>query len=624
VRTGLALAGFSVSLDGMTDSLQQGAIDSPPEFSADKAHGTAARFDRHRHDDGRITQDDAPWPMRAWIMALISACVGLLLFLTVEHGDTWVAERTAMTFAVFLTISTVSFVLGVERRRWTWALSFSLFWGVIAALVFWQTLSAADGRGPFAWPFVSVVLAILIATPFFQTRRDVALGRRQWKLWELPYGRLHDHAWLDAVIGAAALLFTLIAFLLVLMIGGMFSMIGIKFISKLMNEGWFVMGLAGGAFGGAVGLLRERDRLVAVMQRLVMAVLSVLAPVLAAAVVLFLLSMLGTGLSTLWSRGFSASYLLLGVAAAAVLLANAVIGNAQEDVAPNRVLRLAAGALAVVVLPLAALSMIGIALRVGQYGWTPDRLWGALAVAVALGYGVAGLWSVLRGREDFADLLRLYQQKLAVGVMIIAFVLATPLVDFGAISARNQVARLQSGAVTAKAFDWGALAFDFGPSGREALKQLSRSDNKQWADLATGALKGKSRWASQMAAEVVTAAPFEERVRVLPQGAVLSPDARGKVDEIPLCRNAHGCLVYVLGPKHIAVLTQSEAGQRIHQQELVQNAKGDWGSPEWAVWQDGDHQWPDLKTADVEMLTVQRQQLQIGGEKQPILEQELR
>jgi hypothetical protein len=305
-------------------------------------------------------------------------------------------------------------------------------------------------------------------------------------------------------------------------------------------------------------------------------------------------------------------------------LANAVIGNAQEDVAPNRVLRLAAAALAVVVLPLAALSMIGIALRVGQYGWTPDRLWGALAVAVALAYGVAGLWSVLRGREDFADLLRLYQQKLAVGVMIIAFVLATPLFDFGAISARNQVARLQSGAVTAKAFDWGALAFDFGPSGREALKQLSRSDNKQWADLAAGALKGKSRWASQMAAEVVTAAPFEERVRVLPQGAVLSPDARGKVDEIPLCRNAHGCLVYVLGPKHIAVLTQSEASQRIHQQELVQNAKGDWGSPEWAVWQDGDHQWPDLKTADVEMLTVQRQQLQIGGEKQPILEQELR
>lgn len=602
----------------MTDSTEQGAIDSPPKSFADTASGAAAHFDTHGR--GRITDDDAPWPMRAWILAALSACAGVLLYLALEHGEDWLGERLAMSFGAFLTVATVSFVLGVERRRWTWALTFSLFWGVVAALVFWQTIAAMDGSGPFAWPFASAVLAILIATPFFQTRRDVAVDRTHWKLWQLPYGRLHDHAWLDAVIGAAALVFTLIAFLLVLMIGGMFSMIGIKFISKLMNEGWFVMALAGGAFGGAVGLLRERDRLVAVMQRLVMAVLSVLAPVLAAAVVLFLLSMLGTGLETLWSRGFSASYLLLGVAAAAVLLANAVIGNAEEDVSPHRVMRLAAAALVVVVLPLAILSMIGLSLRVGQYGWTPDRLWGALAAAVALAYGAAGAWSVLRGVNNFADILKDYQQKLAVIVMVIAFVLATPLVDFGAISARNQVARLTSGAVTAKAFDWGALAFDFGPSGREALTQLSRSENKQWAEAAAGALKAKSRWASESAAAAVVAPPFEQRVRVLPQGAVVTPDAQKRVDEMAMCRNEQGCLLYVLGPKHLAVLTQNGAGQRIYQQELVQNDKGDWGSPDWADMQEKVDQWPDLKTAAVVMEKAERQQLRIGDRVQPILE----
>src|SRR3546814_16845593 len=89
--------------------------------------------------------------------------------------------------------------------------------------------------------------------------------------------------------------------------------------------------LAGAAFGGSVGLLRERDRLVSTLQRLVMIVLAVLAPVLAAALLLFLLSLLGTGLQKLWDAGFSTAGRMLGVAAFAVLLANAVIGNGRSE-----------------------------------------------------------------------------------------------------------------------------------------------------------------------------------------------------------------------------------------------------------------------------------------------------
>src|SRR3546814_8481082 len=103
--------------------------------------------------------------------------------------------------------------------------------------------------------------------------------------------------------------------------------------------------LAGAAFGGAVGLLRGRDRLVATLQRLVMIVLAVLAPVLAAALVIFLLSLLGTGLQKLWAAGFSTAGLMLGVAAFAVLLANAVIGNGADDRSANRVLHAAAAEL---------------------------------------------------------------------------------------------------------------------------------------------------------------------------------------------------------------------------------------------------------------------------------------
>src|SRR3546814_18562807 len=59
--------------------------------------------------------------------------------------------------------------------------------------------------------------------------------------------------------------------------------------------------------------------------------------------------------------------------------------------------------------------------------------------------------------------------------MLLAAFRALPVLDLGTISTRDQLARLEGGAVAAEKFDWAALAFDFGPSGRKALAELARS-----------------------------------------------------------------------------------------------------------------------------------------------------
>src|SRR3546814_7543357 len=74
-------------------------------------------------------------------------------------------------------------------------------------------------------------------------------------------------------------------------------------------------------------------------------------------------------------------------------------------------------------------------------------MWGAIAVGVALAYGLAGLWAVATKRRTFDDRLRPLQQRLAIGLMLLAAFLALPVLDFGAISTRDQLARLESGAV---------------------------------------------------------------------------------------------------------------------------------------------------------------------------------
>ncbi len=525
------------------------------DASASPSAAESSGAPSHRLDDG-----DPPWPLRPWIMAAIGAVAGLIFHWVVDWRYDAVRAPGRDAAAAFVAVATVVFLLGVERRRWHWAAGFALGWGAIIGLIAWASGGYNVGGSPFEWPFWSGILAVLVATPLFQTRRDVAPDWRFWKLWQMPYERLHSHAWTDAVIGAAGLAFVGISFLLTVLIGQMFKLIGINLIFDLLNDEWFGWMLAGAAFGGAVGLLRERDRLVATLQRLVMIVLAVLAPVLAVALGLFLLSLIGTGLAPLWESGFSTAALMMAAAAFAVLLANAVIGNGREDRSGNRVLHGAAAVLAVAVLPLAVIAFYSMHLRVIQYGWTPERIWGVIAAMIALGYGAVGLWAAVKGRRDFDDVLRPLQQRLAIGLTLIALFLALPIMDFGAISTRDQLARLKAGTVKAEKFDWAAMAFDFGPSGRKALAELAKSPDKARASLAGWALKAKDRWDLVGYNETVNprdaafgAKAIAEKVRVLPAGRPLPPEVYTLLDTRSFCGTAP-CIAQWIGPERIAVV----------------------------------------------------------------------
>ena len=515
----------------------------------------------------RIDDIDPPWPARPAIMAGVCALAGVIFHNLVERDN-------AEALAAFVAVATIAFVLTAEQRRLHWAMLFAAGWGAVIALIVENNRGYSVNGSPFEWPFWSGLLAVAVAAPLFQGWRDEAVSARDWRLTRLSYARLHLHGWTDAVIGAAAGAFVGIAFALAFLIAGLFDLIGIRAISELLREGWFAWGLAGAAFGGAVGLLRERDRLVGNLQRLVTVVLSVLAPVLAVALALFLVSLLGTGFTRLWASGFSTAGLMLGASAFAVLLANAVIGNGVEDRATNPLLRWAAPVLAAIVLPLAAIAFYAMHLRVLQYGWTPERLWGFVAVVIALAYGLAGLWAVVRGRRDFDDELRPLQLKLAIGLMLLATFLALPIMDFGAISTRDQLARLESGQVKPEKFDWAAMAFDFGPEGREALKRLARSANKDFADPAQVALASDDRWAlgygNEQAPQVMR--PIEKMVRVLPADRPLTKEMYERLRDNGMCRRST-CIVRWQSDTKVAIIGRFRADAAIEVQWLELDAK---------------------------------------------------
>jgi len=553
----------------------------------------------------RFDVEDRDWPLRPWIMAGIGALGGLIIHLLTDRGGNYTAPFPIWKQAAtcFTGIAVLSFLLTVELRRWTWAIAFALGWGVVIALIGWFTARYNFIGDIFEFPFWAGLLAVLIAAPLFQTIRDEGA-------WSFPYARLHRHAWTDAVIGAASLFFTGITFMLSWLIASLFDVIGIDAIKDLLQDEWFGWMLAGFAFGAALGMLRERDALLATLQKLVMVILSVLAPVLAVALAAFLLSLPFTGLGGLWESDIPATPMLLLSGAGAILLVNAVIGDGRDEKSANAWLGRAALLLVICVLPLAVLAALSMGQRIGQYGWTPERIWGVVAVGIAIAYGLAAWWAVYKGRSEFDEPLRPLQTKLAIGLCGLALFLALPMLDFGAISARSQLARLHSGQVTAEQFDWRAMAFDFGPEGRKRLKSIADKGQPNERKLAGQALKADNRYDVEVVEQVKTEQELDRYLRKIPSDLQLPTDLRIVVANANFCRERQ-CLLVQLAPDRMALVGRHYDKGPVERIELaLKDGKWELGplrnepKPEFQ---------PNLATAPVEIRTIERRQLFVDG-----------
>lgn len=481
--------------------------------------------------------DRPEWPVRPWIYGAIAATGGVLISLLTDHqyGDPMAIWKQIA--ATFVAVATIGLVVTLERQRWTWAVAFALSCGAMMALVGWFTASYNEDGTIFEFPYLSGLFAALVAAPFFQASRDAGRFNRS-------FADLHGYAWSDAVIGAAAIAFTGLVFGLAYMVSALFDAIGIDLLKDLLNNEQFDWALAGFAFGGGSGLLRESDKMLQTLLRLVILILGVLAPAMAVLLGLFLLALPITGFANLWDAGLPETPLMLVSAAWAVLLTNAIIGTGDEDRHPRRFFIWSGMALSFMTLPLALISAVSLGMRINQYGWTPSRIWGVIAVGFAIAYGLAATWSLLKGRMGFDGLLRDLQVKIAMALVGAGLFLALPIVDFGAISARSQLARLDAGKVSADEFDWRAMAFDFGPTGRKRLEAIVNGNDKVRADFAEAALNADNRWdVDEAQTQLATEQALDDRIIMRSEGVELTPELRSLIAAESACQGERCALI---------------------------------------------------------------------------------
>lgn len=476
------------------------------------------------------------WQLRRWVLAAMGALIGLAIHHILTPGDTdrWTEDATRVALATFLGVSSIAFAFVVEHGRIAGSAIFAVIAGlVVASVLYWS----GDFTSWEPWRLISALLTIAIAAPLFQGWRDGGSRR-----WHIPYVETHNRAWTNVCLWFAAWAFVGITFALAWLLATLFNLIGIDVLEDMLKKNWFAMMLAGTAFGGAVGLLRDRERIVALIRRVVMMILAVLVPVLAAGLVLFLLALPFTGLDALWETTKSTTPILLSCIIGALILANAVIGDRPEDEAKLRVMRWSAMALGVTILPLGVIAAISTGLRIGQYGLTPERLWAVTFTAIACAYGLAYLVSVARGRtQGWTVFVRPANMRLGIGLCALAFLLSTPLISFGSISTRNQLARLDSGRVSADAFDFAALRFDFGPAGMKALRALEKEGST--AEIRTAAVDALKSDNPYSLRETQRQTEAQNNIVLFPRDTPLPDDLRKRLTEYDACGSNNPCNV---------------------------------------------------------------------------------
>lgn len=497
-----------------------------------------------------MTEDDAPaqeqrlddWPLRPWLLAALLGVAALLAHLVSDGAET---EAWRLALAAALAFGPLALAFTLDVGRWKAPAVFSALVALIMAGIAWRAAHAGERHGDEQFWVAAGILSIALAVPLFQA----GFHRLRWKT---AYKTTHFHVWTDAISGAGALAFVGLAWALLFLLAELFATIRIAALRDLISEDWFGWTFSGAAFGAALGVLRNQLRIIGTLQNVVLVVLSILAVPLAAALVVFLLAVAVSGMNVLWEATRSATPLLLAIAVGCFILANAVVRDEDAQASTSSLLRLAGFVLALGILPLTGMAAVSMGTRIAQHGLSPERLWALVAIAVALAYGLAYFVAALRGRRaGWRELLRRANLHLAVVTCAIAFLLALPVFDFGTVAARNQVARLERGAVSADEFDYAALRWEFGDAGRRALARLASSKDPEVAKLAAAMQAQKVRPYGPVTPEERVAIAEQARIEVSsPRIAAALRDYLGT--EVHACRE--GCRLVEVGTVEQGVL----------------------------------------------------------------------
>lgn len=268
----------------------------------------------------------------------------------------------------------------------------------------------------------------------------------------VSYAALFKNAWRNLLVAGLSLALVGGVAILLALWAALFVVLGIDALSETFQKPWFILPAGGIVFGVGTMLFRRRDGLIDGIVGLVESLGRYLLPVVLLIVAVFLVTLPFVSVGALWDTGHG-SRILIALGVIAVLLI-CIAYRPDADLRYPGPVQLAVTVVVVVLSVLPALAMTGILIRVNQYGWTVSRCWAfTYAVLLAL-FSLGYLWGVIRHLAEWPRVTARVNVAMACVVLAVLLLQNTPALDFRAISARSQLARVESGEIETAQFDF--------------------------------------------------------------------------------------------------------------------------------------------------------------------------
>lgn len=446
-----------------------------------------------------------------WGMIFIGLLQGTLCYLLmtylVPHNDGWLfygmPATIAITSALLLTV--VSFK---QRSLWFWM---ALIFVVVLAMSVWLKWQVEDSdkwrqHDVFMFYGWRLLLMAMLALPWIQYSLHVS--REQAR-----YPHFYRQLWLNTLTLLIVFLANGLFWLVLLLWSEMFKLVGIPFFSTLFfDTDWFGYVAFGLITALAVVLARTQSRLVTAVQKLLTFIATGLLPLVALLALMFILTLPFTGLEAISQRVSAAG--LMSTLTLLLLLLMAIVREPQKEALPYPVALRYLIKCSLIVAPIYML-IAGWSLwvRIQQYGWTPERLYGVLVVVVLLVWSFGYLASILRRGRNPLEL----QGPVILGVSLLTLgllvLLSSPVIDAWRISVNSHMGLYHSGRIKPDQVSLYMLDHS-GKPGRAALEALQKDvafnqDSKRRRDL-NSLLQGsrdpvKELTATQLVSKVVIA-----------------------------------------------------------------------------------------------------------------------
>ena len=384
------------------------------------------------------------------------------------------------------------------------------------------------------------------------------------------YPTLFGEAWSIVVRGGAACAFLGVVWGVIFLSDALLQVVGLRVIQNLLDVGPVAWLITGAVLGFGLAVVQELSDYVS--PYLVLRLLRLLLPIVLVVTAVFLLALPLRGVSGLFG-GLSVAFTLLAMAGAAATLVTTAVDQDDAQATQSAVLSWAARGMAVMLPVLAALGAWAVALRIGQYGVTPARVFAAEVAVLSLCYGVFYAVAVLRGAGWMARIRRA-NIWMAVALIGVAGASLTPALDAEAMSARSQAARLEDGRLTLAQLDV-ELWKRWGVAGAKAVAVLEERAKEPGQEALAQRLRNQGPDQGQdmaaLLAQLVALLPLQPQTATATRDGYLAAlDAYQVQRLIAACdrvlpNGAPGCVMVVgdllpASPGEEAILASREAG----------------------------------------------------------------